>query len=408
MSRPAPIVIVGAGQAGMQMCDVLRRRGFEGDLTLVGEESALPYQRPPLSKQFLGGDMAEERLFFRPRTYYEKHAVTIRLECRVEAVDRAAHEVVLAGGERLAYTKLGLATGTRVRRLPCPGGDLPGVHYVRTLDDSVSLRRALEHGHRVTVIGGGFIGLEVSAIAAKLGKSVEVVEFQQRLMARAVSSKMSDFYLRLHRSHGVGVRLGCAASAIERRGSELLVQLDGGDELITDVVVAGIGVVPNQELAENAGLACDNGIVVDELAHTTDDDIVAAGDCTSHPNQFYGGTIRLESVQNAVDQARTAAASLVGLREPYASVPWFWSDQFDAKLQIAGLSRPSDDTIVRGALDDAGFSVFFFREGRLAAAESINRPADHMACRKLLAQGVTIAPAQAADVEFNLKNAIQR
>lgn len=403
--RKPPVVVIGAGQAGMQICDSLRKSGYEGGLVLVGEEPALPYQRPPLSKQFLKGSLDPERLQFRPAEYYVKNAVDLRLDQRVAAIDRQRRCVELADGDAIVYEKLALATGTRVRLLQCPGAGLDGVHYIRTVEDSRKLRDRLAASQRVAVIGGGFIGLEVAAIARALGKTVIVVEAMERLMARALSPIVSDFYAMLHRERGVELLLEQTVQSIRRDKGSLLIETGDGRTLEADIIVAGIGVVPNVELAEECGLECRNGIVVDSRAGTRDPNIVAAGDCTMHHNGFLEREIRLESVQNAVDQAKIAAATLCGEDKTYHQVPWFWSDQYDIKLQMAGVGSSYDEHAVRGEIGIDGFSVFYYRNGRLIAADSINRPADHMACRKLLAKGKSLTLDEAGDLEFNLVQA---
>jgi 3-phenylpropionate/trans-cinnamate dioxygenase ferredoxin reductase subunit len=398
-----PYIVIGAGQAGMQICDSLRKFGYAGELVLLGEEAVLPYQRPPLSKKFLGGELAPERLLFRPPSYYEKIAVDVRLGACVVSIDRGRQSVNLADGSLLRYDKLALATGTRVRPLTCPGSDCDGIYYVRTLEDSERLLARLATVSRMTVIGGGFIGLEVAAMACALGKTVCVIEAQERLMARAVSPKVSEFYAGLHRSHGVDVRLACGVEEITNNAHGLEITLDDGQALTSDIIIAGIGVLPNVELAESCGLVCRNGIVVDGQAQTSDPDIVAAGDCTMHYNGFLQREIRLESVQNAVDQAKVAAATLCGEIQTYRQVPWFWSDQYDVKLQMAGIGMPFDTLALRGDVGAAAFSIFYFRDGVLAGADSVNRPAEHMACRKLLAQGTMVSVEQAGDEGVDLK-----
>lgn len=404
-SSAAPCVVVGAGQAGLQLCDSLRRAGYDGPLVLVGDEPELPYQRPPLSKKYLSGEVEDARLLFRPATFFEKQHVETRLGVRVTGIDREAHRLTLDDGSTLAYAKLALTTGTRVRPLPVPGAELDGVVYVRTLADGRDLRARLGQAARIVVVGGGFIGLEVAAMARGLEKEVVVVEALERLMARAVSPLVSEYYATMHRGHGVDVRLGEGVAAVHAANGGLEVETGTGERLAADVVVAGIGVVPNVELAEAAGLDCRNGIVVDVHARTNDPDIVAAGDCTMHENGFLGRELRLESVQNAVDQAKVAALTMTGQDATYRQVPWFWSDQYDQKLQMAGIGMPHDEAVVRGAIGPDGFSVFYFRDGALAGADSVNRPAEHMACRRLLDAGVAITPAQAADTGFDLMQA---
>ncbi|MEX2481013.1 MAG: FAD-dependent oxidoreductase [Gammaproteobacteria bacterium] len=398
----APFVVIGAGQAGLQVCDSLRKLGYTGKLILIGDESHPPYQRPPLSKKFLSGDVEADRLLFRPASYYDKLDIELRLGQSVRRIDRSANELECEDGSRLPYAKLALTTGARVRLLPCPGAEQPNVHYVRDLDDSEQLRSALAAGHRLAVIGGGFIGLEVAAMARGLGKEVVLLEALDRLMARAVSPEVSAYFANLHRAHGVDLRLGCSVREIVPGDGGLQLRGDSGTLAEADLLVVGIGVVPNTELAAEAGLECRGGIVVDIHAATSDPDIVAAGDCTMHFNGYLGREVRLESVQNAVDQARTAAATMVGQAERYIQVPWFWSDQYNVKLQMAGIGMPFDVSVTRGHQADDAFSLFYFRAGKLVGADSINRPIDHMACRKLLAQGTMLTPEEAASEDADL------
>ena len=294
-----------------------------------------------------------------------------------------------------------------MRRLSCPGADLDGVLYVRTLEDGKSLHDRLIQSKRIAVVGGGFIGLEVAAIARELGKSVILIETMDRLMVRALPPLLSEFYAALHRERGVDLVLGQGVREIRRENNLLLLETNDGVAYQADTVVVGIGVVPNVELAEQSGLECRNGIVVDARGATNDPDVVAAGDCTMHANGFLGREIRLESVQNAVDQAKIAAANLCGQAKTYDRVPWFWSDQYDVKLQMAGIGTPHDEHAVRGEIGPQGFSIFYFRDGALIAADSVNRPADHMACRKLLMKGIAIEPDQVRDLNFDLKQATQ-
>ena len=398
------ILIIGAGQAGLQIAESLRKGGYEGELCLVGEEAWPPYQRPPLSKKYLADDFADERLYFRPLEHYAKLKVDLRLDTRATAIDRTARQVTLASGETLAYDGLALTTGTRVRPLPVPGADHPAVCYLRGLADAHAIKSHLATARRVVVIGGGFIGLEVAATARHQGCEVHVVEALDRLMARVMPPVVSDFFADLHRGHGTQLHFGAQVTAIAGAASGVAVMLKNGAALPADLVVAGIGVLPNQELAAAAGLACGNGIEVDEYARTSDPVIVAAGDCTWHRNRLFEAPHRLESVQNAVDQAKVAAASLLGQAQPYADLPWFWSDQFDVKLQIAGLSAGHDEFVLRGEPTPAGFSVYYFKAGRLLAVDSLNRPADHMLARRLLLAGTAITPAQAGDPACDLKS----
>jgi 3-phenylpropionate/trans-cinnamate dioxygenase ferredoxin reductase subunit len=398
----APIVVVGAGQAGQQICDSLRKGGYEGHLMLIGEEASLPYQRPPLSKKFLTGTLEAERLLLRPASYYEQQKIDVHLKTRVVSIDRAACRLRLASGESLAYSGLALATGTRVRAVDVPGAEQADIHYVRSLADGERLAAALATARRVAVIGGGFIGLEVAAIAREQGREVILLEALERLMARAVAPQVSAFYADLHRAHGVEVLLSTGVKEIRSADGAHTIVTSSGAEYTVDLIVAGIGVVPNSELAEQAGLECYNGIAVDECARTSDPLIVAAGDCTWHMNGFLKREIRLESVQNAVDQAKAAAASLLGQPAVYCQVPWFWSDQYAVKLQIAGIGMPHDEAVVRGDASSRAYSVFYFRAGVLVGVDSMNKPAEHMAARKLLAQGTALSAAQAADTSVDL------
>jgi 3-phenylpropionate/trans-cinnamate dioxygenase ferredoxin reductase subunit len=403
----AGVVIVGAGQAGFQVAASLRGDGHDGPILLLGAEDHPPYQRPPLSKGLLLGKMARERLLFRQPDFYAGKAIALRLGQTVTAIDRAGRAVATASGERIPYDTLVLATGTRVRPLPVPGTELAGVVHLRTLDESEDLARRVAAAERVVVIGGGFIGLEVAAAVRMLGKPVTVLEAADRLMGRVVAPVISAFYADLHRARRVELVLGARIAALEGEAGQVraVVMADGARHA-ADLVVIGIGVLPNVELAEAAGLACANGIVVDDQGRTADPAIFAAGECTSHPSRFAGGMVRLESVQNAVDQAKAVAAAILGRHEPYDEVPWFWSDQYDVKLQMVGLSTGHDRQVVRGDPASGRFSVCYFRTGTLIAIDSVNRPGDHMTGRRLLATGATLAPADAADEAFELKRAL--
>src|SRR5215471_7189018 len=345
-NRVNKILIIGAGQAAAQAVASLRAEGYSGAITLVGDEPFPPYQRPPLSKAYLAGDFARERLFLKPDSFYSESNCELKLGTAATRIERASKRVVLADGTALSYDKLLLATGARVRTLPIEGATLKGVHYLRGIADVDALRPDLKPGVRLAVVGGGYIGLEVAAVAVKRGAEVTVVEVADRVMARAVSPPVSAFYEDYHRKAGVKFLL--KASAQSFAGSTALEAVVSSAGMVpADVALVGVGIVPNVELARDAGLACDNGIVVDENAVTSDPDIFAAGDCTNHPG-FAGGRVRLESVQNAIDQARHAALAMVGRPAPYREVPWFWSDQYDLKMQIAGLARQDDTTVVRG------------------------------------------------------------
>jgi 3-phenylpropionate/trans-cinnamate dioxygenase ferredoxin reductase component len=394
------ILIVGAGQAGIQLADSLRREGHDGEITLIGAEKIAPYQRPPLSKAFLLDQMEESRLPLRPDAFFDQRNITPRFGATVTSIDRAAKTVTLETGEQLPYDKLALCLGADVFVPPIPGSDLPHVLALRGLNDSLKLKSALVTARSVAVIGGGFIGLEVAASARKVGKTVTIIEAVDRVMKRAVSEQVSRFFEDLHRSHGSTLHLGALISEI----TPTEVRLQDSTAIAADLVVLGTGVRPCNVLALNAGLVCENGIQVDEFTQTSDPDIVAVGDCAAHPNYLTGKILRLESVQNAIDQAKIAAKTLTGQRAPYRAVPWFWSDQFDIKLQMAGLSGDTDQAITRGDPASRSFSIFYFANGQLMAVDSINAPADHMAARRILAKDDrALLPEQAADPAFDLK-----
>ena len=401
---PAGVVIAGGGQAGYQVAASLRSEGHDGAIQLVSGEPGVPYQRPPLSKAFLLGKQTADQIALRPEAFYSQHRIDLLAGERVASIDRAARRVKLASGGELRYETLVLATGARNRDLPVPGAALDGVCYLRTLPESMEIKQRLESASALVVIGGGFIGLEIAASARALGKSVTLMEAQERLMQRAVAPLLSEYYLGLHQSRGVEVILNAAVSEIRGSGGRASeVVLRDGARRAADVVVVGIGILPNLELASDARLAVANGVTVDEYLCTSDPRIHAIGDCAEYPNVFAGGRIRLESVQNAVDHAVTVARAIVGKRAPYTAVPWFWSDQFDARLQMAGLQAGCDLSVTRGVVESGKFSVFHFRGGQLRAVDSINRAGDHIAARKLLAAGALVTPEQAADESVDLK-----
>ena len=406
MSGPG-IVILGAGQAGFQTAASLREAGYAGPVTLVGEEPTLPYQRPPLSKAYLAGKTDAEGLLLRPPAYLDEHRIAHRTGAKATRIDRAAKILEFEGGDGLAYDHLVLATGSRNRALPVPGADLAGVHQLRSLADADGLKDAIGQARRIVVIGAGFIGLEFSAICAARGLSVTVIEAADRAMARAVSAETSAFFRAAHEATGVTFLFESGGAAIESeagRASAVRAAQDG--PVPADLVLVGIGVVPNDKLAAEAGLAVQDGIAVDAFLATTDPAISAIGDCARFPTRFARGAkggdrVRIESVQNAIDQGRCLAARLAGRPAAYDAVPWFWSDQGRHKLQIAGLADPGDAAILRGGGE--AFSVFRFRCGALCAVESVNRPGDHMAARRILATGRGLSPIEAADPAFDLK-----
>ncbi len=397
------IVIIGAGQAGAQAVTTLRAEGYSGAIAMVGDEPFAPYQRPPLSKAYLMGTLERARLFLKPESFYRESDCELILGVGVRAIDRAAKTVSLSDGRLLAYDQLLLATGTRVRRIKCPGAELPGIHYLRSIADVDGLNAVFHKGKRLAFVGGGYIGLEVAAVAAKHGLDVTVFEAMERVMARAVSLPVSSFFERVHRAAGVKLLLNTGVEAFE--GTEKLESVRGGaNHFPADLALVGIGVVPNMEIARDAGLPCKDGIVVDEnCASPADPAIFAAGDCTWHVGRE-GTPLRLESVQNAIDQAKHAAYAMMGKPRPYREVPWFWSDQYDLKLQIAGLAQPSDRIVMRGDPAVRKFAVFHLRDGAVAAVEAVNAPAEYLAGRKLIADGARVAPERLADASVPMKS----
>jgi 3-phenylpropionate/trans-cinnamate dioxygenase ferredoxin reductase subunit len=402
---PAPmsrkLIIVGAGQAAAQAVQSLRAEGFDGPITLIGEEAYGPYQRPPLSKAYLLGSFERERLFLKSDAFYREAECELLLNTRVTALHRAEKTVELEDGRRLAYDVLLLTTGTRVRRLKCPGAALPGVHYLRDIADVDGLQKVFAPGKRIAIVGGGYIGLEVAAVAARRGLEVTVFEAMDRLMARSVSSLVSDFFAAEHARAGVKLVLRTGVETIEGEGRVERVRA-GGQAHDSDIVLVGIGVLPNDELAARAGLAAEDGIVVDRNGMTGDPAIFAAGDCTRHIGRE-GSAIRLECVQNAIDQARHCALAIAGKPKAYSEVPWFWSDQYDLKLQIAGIARPSDRMVPRGDPASRKFSVFHLRDGLVAAVEAVNAAPDYMLGKKWIAEGARIDPARLADSAIPIK-----
>ncbi len=395
------ILIVGAGQAAAQAVQSLRAEGFTGALTMIGDEVYAPYQRPPLSKAYLLGTFERGRLFLKADSYYPEAGCEMILNTSVAAIHRAERSVELSDGRRLSYDKLLLATGARVRKLRCPGADLPGVHYLKTIADVDGLQAEFLAGKRIAIVGGGYIGLEVAAVGAKRGLDVTVFEAMDRLMARAVSPQLSAFYAAEHQKAGVKLMLKTGVEAIEGNCKVERV-IAGGKSYAADLVLVGIGVIPCQELAEQAGLGCTDGIVVDRHAMTGDPNIWAAGDCTRHVGRE-GHEIRLECVQNAIDQAKHAALAMVGKAKAYSEVPWFWSDQYDLKLQIAGLARPTDRLVLRGDPAQRKFAVFHLREGLVAAVEAVNAPQEYLIGRQLIAKGTKVAAETLADMAVPMK-----
>jgi 3-phenylpropionate/trans-cinnamate dioxygenase ferredoxin reductase subunit len=405
------ILIVGAGQSGMQIADTLREEGFEGEITMIGDESALPYQRPPLSKAFLYGEADEESLQFRNQKFYQDNRIDLILGDAVVAISTAPGKPVAttASGRKVEFDRMALAPGSTPRRLTAAGSDLDGVLYLRSLEDAKALKARWADAKDVVVIGGGFIGLEVAAVASKAGKTVTVLEGADRMMARAVCPITSEYFKAAHERRGASVVLNARIAGFDGSGDKVsAVRLEDGTSIRADIVMVGIGVLARTEVANLLGIELENGaIAVDEFAQTSNPLVVAAGDAVMLPNPTGApGRVRLESVQNAVDQAKVAARTLLGKREPYHALPWFWSDQADLKLQIAGLSTGYDQTVLRGNPDSDAFSVLYYRGGRLIAIDCVNQVSDFMAVRRCLSNGGTIDAAAASDSSVALKTLI--
>lgn len=400
------VIIVGGGQAAGQAAASLRQEGYEGEVMMLTEESHIPYQRPPLSKQYLAGEQPLERVYLRPEKFYADNQVEILTDHCVTALDLAAKTLSVGTATPLEFAHLILATGSRVRRLEdFPGAELDGVGYLRTIADADQIRRALATAKNMVVVGGGYIGLEVAAVARQAGLSVTVLEMMPRLLQRVATEQLSSFYQRTHEAHGVVIRTGAKAAEFSGSGGRVrAVVLDDGTSIPADIVVVGIGIVPNVELAKAAGLQCDDGIVVDASCRTSQPQVYAAGDCTNHPNAYAGKHIRLESVPNAMEQARVAAAMICGKEKAYESEPWFWSDQYDVRLQMAGFSEGADQHIARGDLQDGAGITFHLRDGVVIGADAINSVRDFMSCRKLVATRAMPDANQLADPDVVLKD----
>jgi len=392
------IVIIGGGHAAAQLVTSLRQKKFEGSVTLVSDEPHVPYQRPPLSKAYLSGELAAERLPILREAAYENAGVELKLGVRAEGVDASAKAVTLKGGETLTYDKLILATGGRARQLGCPGANLRGVHSVRTRDDTDSLRAEFETAKRLVIVGGGYIGLEIASAARKVGKAVTVLEAEDRILARVVAPEVSEFYTSLHTEEGVAIHTNQMVTSLEGDTRVEAVCTKDGSRFPADLVIVGIGLIANSELAEKAGLeTTPMGIAVNAFCQTSDPNIYAVGDATSHHNAFYGRDMRLESVQNAVDQAKVAIGHIMGEEAPYEALPWFWSEQYGLKLQIAGLSEGYDALTVRGDPAERSVAYFYMKDGRIIAADCVGRIAEFMNAKKLIAARTPVTAAQLTD-----------
>jgi 3-phenylpropionate/trans-cinnamate dioxygenase ferredoxin reductase subunit len=399
------VVIAGAGFAAGEFAIRLRQAGYTHAITLVGAEPHLPYHRPPLSKTYLSGAVTEDTLLLRPEAAYTRANITFRPRTTVTAIDRQAKAAVLSTGETLPYNHLVLATGGHARRLTCPGADLQGVLALRTLDDVAAIRAHLQPGKTLVIIGGGYIGLEVAAVATKHGVDVTVVEAAPRVLARVAGAEISAFYEKAHRDAGVTILTSAAVTALTGAENHVTgVTLADGRHLPADFVIAGIGLIPNDQLAKDAGLHTENGIWVDEYCQTEDPAILAIGDCSNHPSTFLGRRVRLESVPNAIEQARVAADTITGKMAPYAAIPWFWSDQYDLKLQAVGISDGHDQVVLRGDMAARSFIIFYLRQGTVIAADAVNKPGEFLIAKRLVGAATSPDSVGLADPSRPLKD----
>lgn len=391
------VVVIGGGHAAAEAVVALYQLGWREPIVMLSDEPYLPYQRPPLSKAFLKTEADASSLAIKNAAMYDKIGADIRLNTRVDSIDRATQQVVTASGARISYDYLIIATGTRPRPLEIEGFPAEQVHYLRTLDDAQGIKSAVVSGASVLLVGAGYIGLELAASVVSMGAMATVLEAQPRVLARVTCDIMSDFYTRLHRAHGVDIRVNAMIASVAANESGWSATLQDGSVIDFDVLVAGIGVVPNIELAQDAGLACDNGIVVDDTTRTSDPHIFAIGDCANHPSLLYQTRLRLESVPNANEQAKVAAAAIVGKPVVHDALPWFWSDQYEIKLQTAGLATGYDQLVIRGEPASGQFAIFYLQEGRLIAVDAVNRPADFMMARRHIPTGIRPDPVLLAD-----------
>lgn len=381
------MVIIGGGQAAGQAIASLRQEGFEGRILMIGEEPVLPYGRPPLSKQYLAGAIPPEKLSVRPEKFYEDRNVELRLGETVTGID-PTQQTVSIGSEAIGYDKLLIATGSTPRRLNIEGSDLAGIHYLRTQGDVDAIRQDMNDAKNLCIVGGGYIGLEVASVAVTAGLNVDVLEMENRILQRVTTPFMSDFYHTLHTGRGVNIHTSTGCAGFRGSAGRVTHVLCGDKEIKADMVIVGIGIIPNTQLADEAGLDVDNGIIVDAQCRTSDPNIYAAGDCTNHPNPILGRRLRLESVPNAMDQARTAAANMLGIEKSYAAVPWFWSDQYDLKLQMLGFSGDADASVLRGDPDARQFAQFYLSAGKVVAVDAVNSPKEFMVAKQLFGLGV--------------------
>ncbi|MEM1434517.1 MAG: FAD-dependent oxidoreductase [Pseudomonadota bacterium] len=395
------VLIVGAGHAAGQAAASLRQEGYTDAITVLGDEPYVPYQRPPLSKQYLSGEQPLERVYLRPEKFYADKDINLETGVTVSALNPADNTVATADGRSFSYEHLILATGSRPRKLALEGADLAGIHYLRTIEDVDGIRAEMGEGKRIVIVGGGYIGLEVASVCVEHGMEVHVLEMEDRILQRVTTPEMSAYYHQLHEGRGVHLHTNTLVSGFAGSGRVAAV-LCGDQRFEADLVIVGIGIIPNVELAADAGLACDNGILVDERCRTSVPNVYAIGDCTNHPNPTLGRRLRLESVPNAMDQARVTAANICGKDKIYDAVPWFWSDQYELKLQMVGFSTDADTQVLRGSQAENQFAVFYLKEGKVVAADAVNSAKEFMICKQLV--GKPVDAAVLADPATDLKS----
>ncbi len=401
------VVIIGAGHAGGMTAILLRQQDYHGLITLIGEEAYLPYQRPPLSKGFLAGEIEQERLYLKKQSYFEKNNIHVIKDKKVLNIDRDNKNVFLNNRKQIEYGKLVLATGSVPNKINTSCRET-NLYYLRTITDALKIQRALKDKNKITIIGAGYIGLEIASIAVRKNINITIIEMEDRVMSRVLCPVVSDFFQKKHEAEGVKFKFNVSVIDIEDSHNQKQIKCSDGTVMDTDAVVIGVGIKPNVELAIDSGLVCQDGIVVDENGQTSDESIFAAGDCTNHPNGFYQKRLRLESVHNAVEQAKSVAASIIGEKKPYHQVPWFWSDQYDLKLQIAGISHNHDQYIIRGSMEEEKFTVFYLQKKRIIAVDTINNLKEFLNGKKLIAMGAEIPPEILQNKDTDLKEWIKK
>lgn len=395
------VVIIGAGHAAGQVAASLRQDGHEGPIIMLGDEPVIPYQRPPLSKQYLSGEQGIERVYLRPQKFYDDKKIDVRTGVSVDRIDRAAKSVHTTAGDTIAYDQLIIATGSRARKLSIEGSTLGGIHYLRSVADVDAIRSEMAPGKKLVIVGGGYIGLEVASVAVAAGLEVHVIEMEARILQRVTTPDMSAYYHQLHTSRGVHIHTSIGVKGFTGSGGRVSAVLAGDQSFPADLVIVGIGIIPNIEIARDAGITCDNGIVVDEHCRTSDPDIYAIGDCTNHPNPLLGRRLRLESVPNAMEQARVASANIRGDAKTYSAIPWFWSDQYELKLQMVGFSADGNQQVLRGDKAANQFAVFYLKDGVVVAADTVNSPKEFMLCKQMI--GKPVDAVKLADPAQDLK-----